>query len=484
MNIPAVLSLAAKNNEDTQSLIGKDARLTYAAADHAALALAGRLQARGCLPGDRVLLAVETGATYPIGLCGILKAGGWVVPVNPADPLARRRWVIQDAGCRWAVTSDAGLDVGFSREQVLPVLHEESAVPPTVFREVILHPDTEAMVIYTSGTTGHPKGAVMTHRSLLMNALDVTKYLNLTPADTVLIFLPTAYSYALSQLLTAMLSSARIVFLPNMFHPAYLVQAIKEHGITGFGGVPTTFNLLCDQLERKHEDLTSLRFAMNAGGPLSASTITRLLRLLPNIQLFNCYGCTEIGPRATYLDPDEVTRRPGSIGKALPSVRLRLIQEDGTKAQPGQIGEIVLGGQTLMKEYFRNPGATAKFMTSDGFHTGDLATIDQEGFIYFKGRKDDVFRCGAAKVSPIEVEEVLLRHPDILEAVVMGVPDPVMGMVPKAILVPKASRSLDSSAIRRWCMDELPQHCVPKVIEVRDALEKSLSGKLLRARMV
>lgn len=480
MTIPAVLAQAAKTDRKSPALVGEEGSLTYAAAYAAAQSVAARLRSGGCVPGDRVLLAVETGISYPIALCGIMQAGGWAVPVNPGDPAAKKRWIVEDAGCEWAVTTDLSLEVGLGPERVLTAW-EVSNTPG--FRHVKLNPDSEAMIIYTSGTTGQPKGVVLTHRNLLLNAADVTRYLNLRETDTVLLFLPTGYSYALSQLLTAMLASARIVFLPTMFHPAYVVQAIKEHGVTGFGGVPTTFNLLCDYLEQKGEKLPSLRFAMNAGGPLLPSTVTKLVRLLPDVQIFNCYGCTEIGPRATYLPPAELPRRPNCIGKPLPSVQLRVVGKDGADVQPGEIGEITLSGRTLMKGYYRNPEATTKAVAPEGFHTGDLATVDSEGFVYFKGRKDDIFRCGAAKVSPVEIEEVLLRHPDVLEAVVLGVAHQILGMVPKAILVPKAGRNLDEPSIRRWCMEALPQHCVPRVIEIRERLEKSLSGKLLRAQI-
>ena len=324
---------------------------------------------------------------------------------------------------------------------------------------------------------------MLSHRNLLLNAADVVAYLSLTPNDAVLIFLPTAYSYALSQLLTAMLAAARIVFLSNMLHPAYVVRVIKDHGITGFGGVPATFNLLCDYLERKDEQLPSLRFVMNAGGPIAITTIEKLQRLLPNVQVFNCYGCTEIGPRATYLPPGDVRRRPGSIGKALPCVQLHIVREDGADVQPGEVGEIVLKGQTLMKGYHRNPEAFLKAVRSEGFHTGDLATVDQDGFLYFRGRLDDIFRTGGEKVSPLEVEEVLLRHPDILEATVTGVPHELLGTVPMAVLVVRPGRRLDESDIRRLCAESLPCHCVPKLIEVRETLEKTSSGKIARVRM-
>jgi len=480
MTIPAILDQAVERPGDGPALVGQEGTLTYTGAFKASQALAARLQCHGCVPGDRVLLAAETGISYLVGLCGILQAGGLAVPVNPADPLARRQWIAKDAGCQWAVTADPRLDVGLNSDRVLAAMDEGPPERHAGFQNIKLDPDGEAMIIYTSGTTGQPKGVVLTHRGLLINAADVVQYLRLNSADKVLIFLPTAYSYTLSQLLTAVLASAQIIFLPNMFHPTYFSHSIKRHGITGFGGVPTTFNLLCDYLEKKNETLPSLRFVMNAGGPLLPSTMAKLIALLPGVQIFNCYGCTEIGPRATYLPPDEVVRRLGSIGKALPSVRLRVVQEDGTDVQPGGIGEIVLKGPTLMKGYYCNPEATARAITSEYFYTGDLATVDEDGFVYFKGRKDDVFRSGDAKVSPVEVEDVLLRHPDILEAVVVGMPHQTLGMVPKAIVVAKSGRSLDDSEIRRWCMNLLPQHCVPKVIEMRNTLEKSLTGKLLR----
>lgn len=483
LTLPDLLRGATERNPDVSTLLGQGLRLTYPQALEAARSLAARLQAAGLSSGDRVLLAVEAGPLYPVGLLGILSAGGWAVPVYPEDPAPRLRWIAEDARCGWLVTDRAGFDVGLGSERTLTLLESDLRGAACGFRELSLDPDREAVILYTSGTTGRPKGVVLSHRNLLVNAADVVAYLQLIPADVVLIFLPLAYSYALSQLLTALLVGARVVFLPNMLHPAYAVRVIQDHCVTGFGGVPTTFNLLCEYLERRRERLPSLRFVMNAGGQIPVPTLERLVRLLPHVDIFNCYGCTEIGPRATYLPPSEVRRRPGSMGKALPSVRLRVVREDGSDAGPGEFGEIVLQGPTLMKCYYRNPEATSRAVRADGFHTGDLATMDAEGFLYFRGRLDDVFKTGGEKVSPLEVEEVLIRHPDVLEAAVIGVPHKLLGMIPKAIVVPRPGRTLDEAILREWCAASLRRNCVPREIQVRDSLEKTSSGKIARARM-
>lgn len=483
LTLPDLLREAATRNPGPAALVGQGLHLTYPQALEAAQALAARLQAAGLCPGDRVLLVVDTGPLYPVGLFGILLAGGWAVPVNPEDPTTRHRWIAEAAQCRWVVTSRPGLDVDLGSERIFAPMEEDVRAGVSAFRPPPLDPDGEAVILYTSGTTGRPKGVVLSHRNLLLNAADVVTYLQLAPADVTLIFLPLAYSYALSQLLTAIMVGARMVFLASMLHPAYAVRVIQDHGVTGFGGVPTSFNLLCDYLERQWERLPSLRFVMNAGGPIPVPTLERLLRLLPHAEFFNCYGCTEIGPRATYLPPSEVRRRPDSIGKALPSVRLRVVREDGGDVAPGEIGEIVLQGPTLMKGYYRDPEATARAIRADGFHTGDLASVDAEGFLYFKGRLDDIFKSGGEKVCPLEVEQVLVRHPDVLEAAVIGVPHELLGMAPKAIVVPRPGRILDEAILRDWCAALLPRYCVPRVVEVRDSLEKTASGKIARARM-
>lgn len=483
LTLPTLLQAALERSPNRPALVSEGLCLTYAQALEAARALASRLQAAGLSRGDRVLLLVDGGPVYIVGVFGILLAGGWVVPVNPEDPPSRLRWVAEEAQCDWLVTDCQEVDMGLEPEKSLVPVDGDLRALASVLREHPIDPDAEALILYTSGTVGRAKGVVLSHRNLLQNAADVVEYLQLSSTDVVLIFLPLAYSYALSQLLTALLVSARVVFLPNMLHPAYLVRVVQEHQVTGFGGVATSFNLLCEYLERQGEQLPSLRFVMNAGGPIPVPTLERLLRLLPHVEIFNCYGCTEIGPRATYLPSTELQRRPGSIGKALPSVKLRVVGEDGSDIAPGEIGEIVLQGPTLMKGYYRDPEATARAVRADGFHTGDLATVDVDGFLYFRGRLDDVFKIGGEKVSPLEIEEVLIRHPDVLEAGVIGIPHELLGSVPKAIVVARPGRTINEVILRRWCSETLPRHCVPRVIEVRDSLEKTPRGKIARARM-
>lgn len=483
ISIPAVLVNAAERTPDHPMLTEGGLTLSYEKALEASQNLANSLQARGLGPGERVLLAAGTGVAYPVGVCGILLARGCVVPVNPEEPLSRIRSIMEHAECRWVVTNDQELERTLSPEQVCNPFPSEPQSSGIRCSELDLNADREAMIVFTSGTTGRSKGVVLSHRNLLVNAQEVVEYLKLTSDDSLLIFLPLSYSYGLSQLLSGMVAGARIVFLSHMFHAAHAIRTLKEQGITGFGGVPTSFQLLCDYLEQHPQQLPSLRFVMNAGGPISMTTIHRLNRLIPGVEIYNCYGCTEIGPRATYLSPQELKRRPGSIGKPLACVQLRVVKDDGSDAQPGEVGEIVLKGETLMRGYFRDPQGTERAIRPDGFHTGDLATTDADGFLYFKGRLDDVFRTGSQKVSPVEVEEVLLEHPDVLEAAVTGIPDELLGNVAMAIVVPRQGRTIDEVELRRWCSQSLPAHCIPKIITVRAALTKNPSGKIARAEL-
>ena len=305
-----------------------------------------------------------------------------------------------------------------------------------------------------------PKGVMMTEEALLANARGVAQCLGLSDADTSLVFLPLYYSYTLSQVLSTLVAGGSLVLLRNLFFPQQVFSAIAEHRVTGFGGVPTSLNILATHRAPSAVSVDSLRYILSAGGPLSPAVIDRVRTAFPGAALFNNYGCTEIGPRATAVDyastPDRSDRW---------STHSRGLGHDRaarwSTADVGESGEIVLSGPSLMKGYYRDPETTASRMSRHGFHTGDYAYADVEGYPHYQGRRDDIFKSAGEKVSAREIEDVVLAHDGVAEAAVIAMPDPVLGTVPVVYVVRRPETSCTDRELQTFCARHLSKHKIP-----------------------
>ena len=451
----------------TRALIFEGMTLTRRQLYDGARDLSARIKHAGVSRGSKVRLSLPNSPAFLLSFLAVNDCGAVAIPVNPhlasderqrIDEIARPDFIIAEEGS----------------ESVLPGVYL-SGTTHRSDRELIGDLST---IIFTSGTTGSPKGVMMTDEGLVGNAVAVAGYLDLSERDTSLIFLPLCYAYALSQVFSTLVAGGCIVLLRDLRYPALALAAIAEHRVTGFGGVPTSLMILARYPAEAGIDLGSLQYILSAGGPLAPALAQRVQQAFPSAALINNYGCTEIGPRATAVNYSKHPDKIGSIGRPIPGVGLGILKPDLSEAAIGETGEIVLSGLSLMKGYYRDPQTTAARMSAQGFHTGDFAYADADGFLYYQGRDDDIFKSAGEKVSAKEIEDVVLEHEAVAEAAVISMPDSILGAVPVAYAVRRPGTSCSDRELQTFCARRLSRHKVPRAIHFVDSLRKTESGKV------
>ncbi|BCH30613.1 AMP-dependent ligase [Mesorhizobium sp. L-8-10] len=499
MRVEAFLRESAAADPAGIAVVADGMRLSYAELDGLSDRLAASLRARGVLRGDRVVLFMENVWETPVAIFAVLKAGAVFCPVNPsvkADWLGQimrdcrpsavltqakhTRLCAEAAGAlRPLVISARG--VGPSEADVVAFEDCISAPAEVSSAEAGIDADL-AMLIYTSGTTGRPKGVMMTHASIDAASASIAAYLGSTADDVVLGLLPLSFTYGLYQLFVTIRRGGRLVLAKSFAFPHAVIETARTEGVTGLPLVPTIAAMLLSMKEPC--TLPALRYVTNAAAPLPPAHVEGLRALFPETKLFLMYGLTECA-RATFLPPEELDRRPGSVGRAIPNTEAYVVDENGRPAGPGVVGELVVRGPHLMRGYWENAEATDAALRPGSnpwekvLHTGDLFVTDSEGYLTFVGRKDDMLKIRGEKVAPKQVEAVLHACPGVAEAVVTGVPDGILGLVLHAVIVPSDPPPSERDVLRH-CARGLPDFMVPKTIEFRSALPRTPSGKVVR----
>jgi len=503
MRVEDLLIESARRAPNKVALITETRQLTYDDLDRESDRLAAALHRRGVSRGDRVVLFLDNCWEAVVAIYATLKAGAVFSPINPSTKVEKLAFVLRN--CRPTAIVTLG--------RLLPVAHEAMRSAPSVkvvvatgaggrddgvldLADAILS-DAEpvarpagieldlAMIIYTSGSTGVPKGVVMTHQNIVAAATSITTYLESTPDDIVLNVLPISFDYGLYQVLMALKVGATLVLEKSFAYPQAVLNVAEKYKVTGFPLVPTMAALLLQMKNLKPGALPSLRYLTNTAAALPPAHILRLQELFPHAKLFSMYGLTEC-KRCTWLPPAELGRRTSSVGIPIPGTEAWIVDDDGNRVGPGVVGELVIRGPHVMKGYWENPEATDKVLKPGPFpwekvlYTGDLFKMDERGFLYFVARKDDIIKSRGEKVSPKEIETVLHMLPGVREAVVIGVPDPVLGMAVKAIVSLEPGAALGSRDVLRHCSQHLEDFMVPKSVEFRQELAKSDNGKIDR----
>jgi long-chain acyl-CoA synthetase len=344
------------------------------------------------------------------------------------------------------------------------------------------------MLIYTSGSTGFPKGVMMTHQNIVAAATSITTYLENTSDDIIASALPLSFDYGLYQVLMAAKVGATVVLEKSFAYPTAVLQKMRGERATGFPVVPTMAALLLRMRELEPGSFPHLRYITNTAAALPPAHIARLQELFPTTRIYSMYGLTEC-KRCTYLPPEELATRPGSVGKAIPNTEVYLVNDRGERVGPGEIGELVIRGGHVMKGYWEDPEATDRSLRTGPLpwekvlYSGDLFRTDDEGFLYFVGRRDDIIKTRGEKVSPKEVENTLYALPGVKEAAVIGVADPVLGMAIKAVIALTEPGALSERDVRSHCARHLEDFMVPKSVEFVSELPKTESGKIRRSQV-
>jgi acyl-CoA synthetase (AMP-forming)/AMP-acid ligase II len=503
----------AKRTPNAPAVATPAARLNYRELADRVQALASHLAAGGVGPGSRVLLALpNVPATVVAGLA-LNALGATSVEVN-------REWTADILG---EIVGRSGVHHAFTLVRDTPkwrtalrgrkvkhvwavhrgtlpaALDDELGVPATLLLEdgrvdpdravgpavpaPALAPDWPALVLYTSGSTGRPHGVVQTFRNIDANSRSIVEYLGLTEDDRALIALPLYYCYGRSVLQTHLLVGGSVFLDNRMAFPRAVLETLAAEGCTGFAGVPLTFEIFRRQVDLSTIEFPRLRYVTQAGGAMAPDTIEWVRSAFRPAQLFVMYGQTEATARLSYLPPERAEDKKGSIGIAIPGVELRVVDEQGRELPAGEIGELVARGANVTPGYLDEPEETAAILHDGWLWTGDLAERDADGFLYHRGRAKEILKIGGHRVSPIEIEQVIARHPDVAEAAVVGVSQDLLGEVPHAFVVRQPGATPAEADILRFCRERLASYRVPVAITFVETLPHNESGKLLRTEL-
>ncbi|MFQ5641924.1 MAG: long-chain fatty acid--CoA ligase [bacterium] len=512
LTIATLLEQNARTNPNKTAVIFADKQFTYAQINGAANQIANGLNKSGINKGDKVALSCPNLPYFPMIYYGIIKAGATVVPLNV---LLKRREIAyhledSDAKAFFCFQGTAELPMGEEGWEAFKtvdacdnfwMITPDPASPSPVegastlgqmmanqapeFDTAQTGAEDTCVILYTSGTTGHPKGAELTHSNIFMNCLVVRDLFQLSPDDIHLVTLPLFHSFGQTvQMNTGFLGGNTLVLIPR-FDPDAVFSSLEKENVTLFCGVPTMYWALLNHPDAHKYDLDKIAKTLRLGVSGGASLPLEVMRQFEdkfNIPILEGYGLSETSPVASFNHLDR-ERKPGSIGQAIWGVQMKIVDETGRELPPGDTGEIVIRGHNVMKGYYNKANETEKAVRDDWFYSGDAAKMDEDGYFYIVDRIKDMILRGGFNVYPREIEEVLMTHPDISLAAVLGVPHDKLGEEVKAFLVLKEGAAVSADEIIAWSKNEMADYKYPRFVEIRDSLPMTATGKILKKEL-
>lgn len=484
--------------EGQTALISDGQSHSYGELRRAAECLAAALHERGIERGDRVAIDLDNSWACVVAIYAVSIAGGVFVLINPQTRSGKLEFILKDSGARVLLYDsrlEATVQAALRDLEHVPALIRcpaefdalsRSGNPLTTPAPVI--PLDLAAIIYTSGSTGTPKGVMQTHQSMVFTTGSLLEYLRLSPEERILCVLPLSFDYGLYQLLMSVTLGACLVLERSFTYPAQVFERIRAERVTVFPGVPTIFATLLAAHQRTALCFPSVRRLTNTAAALPDEFTPGLREIFPQALVYKMYGLTEC-KRVSYLEPELIDAKPGSVGRAIPGTEVYLRSADGQPVPPGQIGTLYVRGPHVMAGYWNRPDLSAHMLTPGKLPgervlcTHDLFRMDEAGFLYFVGRTDDIIKSRGEKVSPVEVENALHRIPGVREAAVVGGPDPVLGEAVCAYVVADPAAQLTTQAIRAGCAAHLEPYMVPSRVVLCEALPRSPNGKIDKRRL-
>jgi long-chain acyl-CoA synthetase len=465
---------------------------TYSDIETKANRIANLLAENGLKAGDRVLVVIENSIDSIAAYFGILKAGGVSVEVHDRSARPEIEYYLQNSGARFCMLSKAtapklsgiscniiiGPDDGFDNPSGRYIKLSDAGIMPATRQDNEIKPDNLAAIVYTSGSTGKPKGVMLTHGNLVANTKSIVAYLGLTSTDRAMSILPFYYVYGKTVLNTHFRSGGSIVINNRFAFPNSVIDEMVKREVTLFAGVPSTFAILLNRSIFSRTDLPSLRIVTQAGGAMAPALTKRLLDVLKGAKLIVMYGATEASARISYLPPERLSDKLGSIGIPIPEVRLSVRDDHGNEMGPFIEGNICASGPNIMQGYWRDAKETAKAIKPWGLVTGDLGYMDDEGFFFLTGRKKQMLKIGGERVSPKEIEDTITESPQIHEVAVLGKPDELLGEVPIAYIVPVDAKTFSLEELAAHVRSRLAAHKQPREWNIIKGLPKKPSGKI------
>ncbi len=438
--------------------------------------------------GNKFILLSPNSNYFIICYLAIMKSENVVVPLNPSIEKDSLEFVKEQAEVKLAfITQVLQKQTLVSFENVWDENKVNRITEENIDYEnhTIFNPNTLAQIIYTSGSTAMPKGVMISHKNIIANTSSIIEYLKLTDKDVMECVLPFFYCYGLSLLHTHLKVSGKIVLNNNFMFLGTVIKDLKKYNCTGFAGVPSHFQILLRISDSfKNEEFPDLRYVTQAGGKLHTVFIDEFRQAKPNTKFFVMYGQTEATARLSYLPPEKLNDKLGSIGKGIPGVELKVIDNNGNQIKTNEIGEIIAKGNNIMLGYFKDEKSTKETLKDDWLYTGDLAKIDEDGYIYHAARKKEIIKVGGKRVSPKEIEEVIVSIPGVVDCTIEAVSDEVLGEAIKAIIVKnKSHEELTEDKIKAFCSKSLSSYKIPHFIQFTSKVNVNASGKKIAKKL-
>jgi amino acid adenylation domain-containing protein len=504
------LENSADRLPDKVALICEDKRLTYREINSFANQLSTALIDMGIKRQDRIVIFLDNSPESVISLFGILKTGAIFIILNPTMKSKKLNYILKDSGAKALITQKSKARIVTEAINKAPALehifwvgkleHSQKNFPSTIsshiWEDIFTRPNAVvtmpqtfnidldlASIIYTSGSTGEPKGVMSAHYNMVAAAKSISHYLKNEEDDIIMDVLSLSFDYGLYQILMAFFFGGTVVLERSFAYPYKIIEKLIQEKVTGFPIVPTMLAILLEMTNLSKFDFSYLRYISNTAAPLPVTHIKKLQRLLPHVKIYSMYGLTEC-KRVSYLPPDQLDQRPESVGIPIPNEEVFIFDEDGQEVEPKEVGELVVRGSNVMQGYWNDPEETARVFRPGRYggetllYTGDLFKKDEEGYLYFIARKDDLIKTKAERVSPKEIENVLYEMNGVIEAAVIGVPDEIFGQAIKAFIITNEKSELNDRDVMKYCMKNLEPFMIPKYVEFRSALPKTTSGKI------
>ncbi len=439
---------------------------------------------------DRVGLLGVNSFFWVAAYLGILKLGAVVVPLStllvPNDLKASKEF----AHCKVTLVQKRFYEkYNQALNDGLPIIFDDCLNSPPgkswgdLEFDLVFDEYQEAALMFTSGTTNKPCAVRVSHHNIWANTESIIKYLNLSNMERIMVVLPFFYCFGSSLLHTHLRVGGSLVLSDGFTFPEIVLDMMQTYHCTGFAGVPSTFQTLIKNTSLPKRNIESLKKVQQAGGKLPAVQIKKLIDILPRVQIFVMYGATEATARLSYLPPGMLNKKMESIGKGIPGVELKVLNEDAKPIKPGEIGEIVAWGENITMGYLNNPEATAIKFVDGGYRTGDLATVDEDGYIYIIDRKDDFIKSFGYRISSQQIEACILELEDVVSAAAIGEPDTIRGEAIVVFVTLHQGSSLTPGDIISHCRHNLARHMVPKAVTILDSLPLSPQGKIMKSEL-
>jgi long-chain acyl-CoA synthetase len=465
-------------------LVGKE-EITYKELHNSCIILASWIQKKIGKNKHVILLSVNNLFFIKVYLA-IIKSGNICIPLDPAIEIENYRFISE-------LTNPELVFISREASKKLEINSEISIFPDTLptcsgrtsdnFDD--LHFDFEkcAEIIFTSGSTGKPKGVMISHKNLVANTKSIVEYLNLNHNDRMLVVLPFYYCYGLSLFHTHLRVGGSIVLNNSFIFLGGIIRNLVDFKCTGFAGVPSHFQILLRKSDSfKHTKLTDLKYVTQAGGKLAPIFIDEFKEAHPDVKFIVMYGQTEATARLSWLPPDLYEKKKGSMGNGIPGVELKVVNEQGEKIRPGEIGEVIARGDNIMMGYFKDAEGTRNAIRKGWLFTGDLGTVDEDGYIYLTARSKEIIKVGGKRISPKEIEAVILQIPEVVDCSIEGIEDEIQGEALKAYVVLRKGTMeiITEDYIKKHCSKNLELYKIPHIYELKDDLVISATGKKIK----